>query len=211
MIKKLNNIKSIIFPSKKINYIIISILLLGVISGSIFSTIIDLNDQKLVTDKIQSFVTNINTQNLNSITALKNSITINLSYSIVIWILGMTIIGVLFNIFILYLKGFIFGFSLSAFIITYNYKGIILSILYTIFGQLLNIIVIMILTIYSVMFTYNLLKQIIKSKQNITIQKNFKNYILIFLITIIITLISSISEAFLFPTLIKLIIKLFIK
>lgn len=210
MIKKFNNIKSIIFPSKKINYTVIAILLLGVISGSIFSTIIDLNDQKLVTDKIQLFITNINTQSINSILAFKNSIITNLLYSSIIWILGMTIIGVLFNIFILYLKGFIFGFSLSSFIITYNYKGIILSVLYTIFGQLLNIIVIMILTIYSIMFTYNLLKQIIKSKQNITIQKNFKNYTLIFLITILISLISSISEAFLFPTLIKIIIKLFI-
>ena len=210
MIKKFNNIKSIIFPSKKINYTVIAILLLGVISGSIFSTIIDLNDQKLVTDKIQLFITNINTQSINSISAFKNSIITNLLYSSFIWILGMTIIGVLFNIFILYLKGFIFGFSLSSFIITYNYKGIILSVLYTIFGQLLNIIVIMILTIYSIMFTYNLLKQIIKSKQNITIQKNFKNYTLIFLITILISLISSISEAFLFPTLIKIIIKLFI-
>ena len=184
MIKKFNNIKSIIFPSKKINYTVIAILLLGVISGSIFSTIIDLNDQKLVTDKIQLFITNINTQSINSILAFKNSIITNLLYSGIIWILGMTIIGVLFNIFILYLKGFIFGFSLSSFIITYNYKGIILSVLYTIFGQLLNIIVIMILTIYSIMFTYNLLKQIIKSKQNITIQKNFKNYTLIFLIII---------------------------
>lgn len=210
MIKKFNNIKSIIFPSKKINYTVIAILLLGVISGSIFSTIIDLNDQKLVTDKIQLLITNINTQSINSILAFKNSIITNLLYSSIIWILGMTIIGVLFNIFILYLKGFIFGFSLSSFIITYNYKGIILSVLYTIFGQLLNIIVIMILTIYSIMFTYNLLKQIIKSKQNITIQKNFKNYTLIFLITILISLISSISEAFLFPTLIKIIIKLFI-
>ena len=210
MIKKFNNIKSIIFPSKKINYTVLAILLLGVISGSIFSTIIDLNDQKLVTDKIQLFITNINTQSINSILAFKNSIITNLLYSSIIWILGMTIIGVLFNIFILYLKGFIFGFSLSSFIITYNYKGIILSVLYTIFGQLLNIIVIMILTIYSIMFTYNLLKQIIKSKQNITIQKNFKNYTLIFLITILISLISSISEAFLFPTLIKIFIKLFI-
>ena len=210
MIKKFNNIKSIIFPSKKINYTVIAILLLGVISGSIFSTIIDLNDQKLVTDKIQLFITNINTQSINSILAFKNSIITNLLYSSIMWILGMTIIGVLFNIFILYLKGFIFGFSLSSFIITYNYKGIILSVLYTIFGQLLNIIVIMILTIYSIMFTYNLLKQIIKSKQNITIQKNFKNYTLIFLITILISLTSSISEAFLFPTLIKIIIKLFI-
>ena len=41
------------------------------------------------------------------------------------------------------IKGFIFGFSLSAFILTYNYKGIILSILYTICGQLLNLIVVL--------------------------------------------------------------------
>lgn len=210
MINKYNRIKNIIFPSKKINYTVITILFLGVISGAIFSTIIDLNDQKLVTDKIQLFISNINNQNLNSIIAFKNSIITNLSYSLLLWILGMTIIGIIFNIFILYIKGFIFGFSLSAFVLTYSYKGIILSTLYTLFGQLLNLIVVMILTIYSIMFTTNLIKQIIKSKQNINIHKYFKNYSLIFLITIIISVISSISEAFLFPTIIKLIIKLFI-
>jgi len=68
----------------------------------------------------------------------------------------------------------------------------------------------MILTIYSIMFTTNFIKQIVKSKQNINIPKYFKNYTIIFLITIIITLISSISETFLFPALIKIIIKLFI-
>lgn len=210
MINKYNRIKSIIFPSKKINFLVISILFLGVISGAIFSNIININDRKLVLDKIQLFISNIDNQSINSILAFKNSIITNLSYSIIIWILGMTIIGILFNIFLLYIKGFIFGFSLSAFIICYSYKGIILSILYTIFGQLLNIIVIMILTIYSIMFTYNLLKQIIKSKQNINLPKYFKNYLLIFLTTVIITLISSLSEAFLFPALVKIIIKLFI-
>lgn len=210
MINKYNRIKSIIFPSKKINFLVISILFLGVISGAIFSNIININDRKLVLDKIQLFISNIDNQSINSILAFKNSIITNLSYSIIIWILGMTIIGILFNIFLLYIKGFIFGFSLSAFIISYSYKGIILSILYTIFGQLLNIIVIMILTIYSIMFTYNLLKQIIKSKQNINLPKYFKNYLLIFLTTVIITLISSLSEAFLFPALVKIIIKLFI-
>lgn len=210
MINKYSRIKSIIFPSKKINYTVITILLLGVISGSIFSTIIDLNDKKLVIDKIQLFISNIDSQSINSIIAFKNSILTNLTYTLILWILGMTIIGVVFNIFLLYLKGFIFGFSLSAFILTYSYKGIILSVLYTLFGQLLNLIVIMILSIYSIMFTTNFLKQIIKSKQNITIQKYFKNYSLIFIISIIISIISSISEAFLFPTLIKIIIKLFI-
>lgn len=209
MINKYNNIKNIIFPSKKINIFVITILFLGVISGAIFSNIIDLNDKKLVLDKIQIFISNIDNQSINSIIAFKNSIITNLTYSTIIWILGMTIIGIIINIFLLYLKGFIFGFSLSAFILTYSYKGIILSILYTLFGQLLNLIVIMILTIYSIMFTVNYIKQI-RSKQNLNLPKFFKNYTLIFVITLIITLISSISEAFLFPTLIKIIIKMFV-
>ena len=169
MINRFNKISSIIFPNKKINFFIITILFLGVISGAIFSNIIDLNDQKLIVDKIELLITNINNQDINSLIAFKNSI-----------------------------------------IITYSYKGIILSILYTLFGQLLNLIVVMILTIYSTMFTLNLIKQIIKSKVTTNIPKKFKNYSLIFLITLIISMISSISEAFLFPTLIKIIIKLFI-
>lgn len=210
MISKYNKIKSTIFPSKKINFTVITILFLGVITGALFSTMIDLNDKKLVIDKIQLFITNINNQNIDSILAFKNSITTNLLYSVSIWILGMTIIGVIINIFLLYLKGFIFGFSLASFILTYSYKGIILSILYTLFGQLLNLVVIMVLTIYSLMFTYNLIKQITTNNHNNKITKYFKNYSLIFLITIVVSIISSTSEVFLFPTLIKIIIKLFI-
>ena len=52
MINRLSKISSIIFPNKKINFFIITILFLGVISGAIFSNIIDLNDQKLIVDKI---------------------------------------------------------------------------------------------------------------------------------------------------------------
>ena len=210
MINKYTRIKNIIFPNKRINFIVITILFLGVISGAVFSNIIDLNDKKLVLDKINLFISNINTQSINNIESFKNSILTNLIYSIIIWILGMTIIGILINIFLLYLKGFIFGFSLSAFILTYSYKGIILSILYTLFGQLLNLIVIIILCIYSIMWTSNFVKKRIKSKHNMNMSKYFKNYSLIFLITIIISLISSISEAFIFPSLIKIIIKLFI-
>lgn len=209
MINKFNKIKSILFPNKKINYFVLAILFLGIISGAIFSNVIDLNDQKLVIDKIKLLLSNIDNQQINNLLAFKNSILTNLSYSLIISILGLTIIGLLFNTFLLYIKGFIFGFSLSAFIITYSYKGIILSILYTLFGQLLNIIVIMTLTIYSIMFSLNLVKQVTKNKANVNIQKQFKNYLIIFLLTIIISLIASLSEAFLFPTLIKLIIKLF--
>ena len=209
MINKFNKINSIIFPSKKINYFVLAIIFLGVITGAIFSNIIDLNDQKLVTDKIELLISNSDNREINSLLAFKNSIITNMSYSLIIWVLGLTIIGILVNIFLLYIKGFIFGFSLSAFIITYNYKGIILSLLYTLFGQLLNLIVIMILTIYSIMFTINFLKLIIKNKHNINIKKQLKNYSIIFLITLVINIISAVSEAFLFPTLTKIFINFF--
>lgn len=211
MIKKYNRIKDIIFPNKKLNIFIISILFLGIITGAIFANIINLNDKTLVIDKIKLFIENINTNKIDSIIALKNSLTINTIYITLIWILGMTFIGFIITIILLFTKSFILGFSLASFILTYNYKGIILSTIYLIFGQLLNIFTIIILSIYSIMFGIKLFKIIIKKDNNQNTLKQFKNYTIIFIITIIISIISSLSESFFLPSLIKLIIKLFTK
>lgn len=207
---KYSKIKSIIFPNKKINYSIVTILFLGIIAGSIYSINISEGDKQLVIEKVQIFISNISNQNINTFNILKNSISINIIYSTTIYLLGMTIIGALINVFILFLKGFIFGFSLASFIITYSYKGIILSILYTLFGQLLNLITVLILTIYSIMFVSNFIKQINQNKTTNNIKKFTKNYSIIFIITIIINIISSLFESFIFTPLIKLIIKLFV-
>ena len=57
MNSKINSIKSIIFPSKKINIFVISILFLGLISGAVFGNIISINDKTLVIDKIKLLLT----------------------------------------------------------------------------------------------------------------------------------------------------------
>ena len=208
--KKYSNIKSIILPNNKINIFALCILFLGVITGGVFSGIIGLNDKTLVIDKIHLFIDNINNNSIDSILAFKNSISINLIYIFLIWFLGMALLGIIFNIFILFVKGFIFGFSIASFILTYSYKGIIISFLYLLFGQLLNISVLLILTIYSIMFSCRLLALMFKNDNNFAKNIFFKNYALILLFSIIISFISSLSEAFLLPSLIKLIIKLYI-
>lgn len=209
MTKKINDIKRIIFPNKKINIFALCILIFGIIAGAIFVNIIGLNDKNLVLDKIKLFIDNINSGSLDSIELFKNSISINFIYIIVIWLLGLTMIGLIFNIFLLFIKGFVFSFSIASFILTYGYKGILLSLIYLLFGQLLNIIVILMISIYSVIFSIELLKVIFKDNNN-SIKKYIKNYLIIILIAIIISIISSLSEAFILPSLIKLIIKLFI-
>ena len=208
--KKYSNIKSIILPNKRINIFVICLLFLGVIAGAIFAGIIGMNDKTLVIEKIKLFIDNINNNSLNSIQVFKNSISINLIYITIIWLLGMALLGIICNIFILFIKSFIFGFSISAFILTYSYKGLAISFLYLIFGQLLNLVIIIILTIYSITFSYQLLLLIFKNNSNIHIKKTIKNYFIIFIISIILSIISSISESFLLPALIKLIIKLYV-
>lgn len=210
MKKKYNSISKIIIPTKKINYFIIGILFLGLILGAVFANIIGFNDKTLVVDKIKLFIDNVNTGEINSLIAFKNSISINLLYVIVIWIMGMTLVGILFNILLLFSKSFILGFSLASFIITYSYKGIILSILYLLLGQLLNILVISILTIYTLMFSSKLFKVIFKNQNNHDILNFLRNYLIILASSVIISGISSSFESFLLPALIKLIIKLFI-
>lgn len=210
MNKKYSNILKIILPNKKTNIFIISILFLGLIMGAVFATIIGINDKTLVIDKINLFINNINNNTINTLNVFKNSISTNLIYVIIIFILGMTLIGILFNIFIIFIKSFITGFSLAAFIITYNYKGLILSSLYLILGQLINIIVIIIITIYSITFSSKLIKLIFKENNNFHINKYLKNYSIILVISIIMSFISSLSETFLLPSIIKLIIKIYI-
>ena len=96
----------------------------------------------------------------------------------IIWILGMALVGIICNYIGLFIKSFILGFSLASFIVTYSYKGILLSLLYLIFGQILNIVVLIILTIYSINFSYNLILILFKNN-NINKKRMIKNYVLI--------------------------------
>ena len=206
---RFDSILSTILPNKKLNLFIIIITIIGITTGALYANMIGINDQNLVIDKIKLFIDNINTNSLNNIGILKNSISINLIYIISLWILGFTLIGIILVIFILFIKSFIIGFSLSSFIITYKYKGIILSTLYLLFGQLLNIFIIIILSIYSIHFTKILYDLRFKNNNKDT-KKILKNYFIIMVFSIIISMISSLSESFLLPSLIKLLIKIFI-
>ena len=126
------------------------------------------------------------------------------------WILGMSIIGVIFNIFFIYMKSFIIGFSISSFILVYKYKGILSSLIYVIPSQLINILIILILGVYTLLFSKYLFKMIFLKDKTVNLGKFFKKYVLVFGICIILYLVSSLCEAYLLPSLLKVMIKLFI-
>lgn len=210
MNKKLNSGLALILPNKKVNLFVIFIVILGIISGSLFLMVLNENDKSEVINEIGTFMTNINTNNINNLNSFKNSLIEGMILIILSWILGMSIIGVIFNIFFIYMKSFTIGFSISSFILVYKYKGILSSLVYTVPSQLINILIILILGVYTLLFSKYLFKMIFIKDKTVNLGKFFKKYVLVFGICIILCLVSSLCEAYLLPSLLKVIIKLFI-
>ncbi len=207
--KKGKKLKELILPHKKINFFVTTILILGVLSGSIFLMMSNEADKSSVIAQIQNFFTNISQGNIDNGLALRNSLIINYVFVGLIWILGLSMVGIIATVFLTYIKGFLVGFSIASIILTYGYKGILASILYTFPSQIFNILVVIILTIYSIMFANNLF-QIIISKKNGNNRLMLKKYFVILMLCVIVSFISSVLEVYLFPNILKLIIGFYV-
>ena len=119
-------------------------------------------------------------------------------------------IGIIINIFLVYMKGFILGFSVSSLFLVYKYKGLLASVIYVFPTSIINVIITIIISVYSILFTINLWKIIFLKDHTNSMGKFLKKYLLVLFICLLLCLVSSLSEAYLIPSLLKLIIKLFI-
>ena len=70
-------LREMILPNQKLNYFVGTIILLGILSGSIFLILSNSTDKNNVIKQIEVFFTNISKDNINSGLAFKNSIIIN--------------------------------------------------------------------------------------------------------------------------------------
>lgn len=197
-------------PDKKINTFVLFIILLGIISGAIFLVVLKEVDHSLVIEKINTFFNSINTNNISNTKAATDAFIKNLIFIVIIWVLGMSIIGIVINIFLIYLKSFMIGFSISAFFLTFKYKGLLAAFIYVFPTSIINILVYLLLGVYSIIFTINLWKIIFIKDRELNMKRFIKKYFLVFAICLILIIISSLTEGFLVPSLLKLVIKLFI-
>ena len=189
---------------KKKYVFLLIIVIIGIIAGIIFSNILSTEDSKLVITKISTYFNNLRDDvEINYLKNLFNSLRNNIVYLSIIWILGLGVIGLLFNNFILFFKSFILGFSIGSIINIYLYGGIILSFLYIFPALLLNLLIIMIMTYYANDFSINIFN-VIFHKKEINFKILVKRYSKIYCYLVILLIISSLLETFVMPFFIKL-------
>ena len=128
----LRRTKNSILKQKKIYFFLIGLVIISVLSGILFWFIISKQNKLLVTNELTSFFNCIKDgASINYWSSLLNSIITNLIYIILIWLLGISIIGLPIILFMITVKGFIIGFSISSIIAIYGFKGLLGAFVYT--------------------------------------------------------------------------------
>ena len=201
--KMLHNNKYSIHMQKKIYLFFISLITISILLGFFFYFIISDANKALVIKTQQDFFYDIS--NINYLSSLFSSLLANSLYMIVIFILGLSVIGFVFIIGIVLIKSFIIGFSISSIIGTFGLKGIILSFIYVFPHQILFLILLLLMCFYGCNFCHRLFQHIFM-KQIINFKKVKEKYIKVFIICLIGSVICSLYEVFIVQYLVKLIL-----
>lgn len=204
--KIMDKLKIKIKLDKKIFIFLLILMIVGITAGSIFVSILNSSDKQLVIEHLNNFLNNIENNKLDCFLALKNNLIGNIFYVLVIWLLGISVIGLPIIIFMFFSKTFVLGFSIGSIISSFKAKGILFSVIYTFPGQVLSLLFFLILVMYAMSFSFKMIYVIFK-KKTLDFKLVMNKYFKILIMVLIIIVLMGLYDAYLMPKLIKSIIK----
>lgn len=173
------------------------ITILSILLGILFPAILTTDNKELIKTSITDYFTAIDNNKIEYIKSLITILSNNIFVTISIWLLGISIIGIIIIIIEVFIKGFIVGFSLTSILVTYGIKGILISIIYTI-SNILSLLVTFLLSYYAISFSIMIYKTIFK-KKNYPKEIIVKRYIKIGLLALLSSIVISLIEVFIIP------------
>lgn len=205
MRKYMDKLKSIFGINKQIRIFLLGLAIIAVIAGAFYITILNKTDQSLVESSINTFFNDIKNNNLNYGISLKNAILSNLGFYLIIWLLGISVIGIPVIIFMFFSKAFIIGFSVSSIILNYKLKGALLSFFYVFPHQIINIYILIILISYATSLSLTIIDSIIKRK-TIDFKIIMNKYINVLMVVVICIVFTAFFEVFIAPAIMKIVL-----
>ena len=198
-----NKVKNALTEQKKIYFIIIGVMLVGILLGIVFSLILSTSDHTLVKESLNTFFTDIKNNDINYTSVLINSLIGNVTFILLVFILGISIIGMPFIVILLLFKSFIFSFSISSIIYTYHWSGILKAFGYIFPHQIVLLFLSVLLGCYAIYFSKRLFNYLF-FKKDIDLRRAMKRYLQVFVVCLGGVLLCSLSETFLSPIIIRL-------
>ena len=185
---------------KKILLLVCILMLFGVL----FYFLISDNDRVVAINSIKNFFSEVKrNDNLDYTSSLINSLGTNIAYILIIWLLGISIVGIPIIVLLVGYKCFIIGFSVSSIISVYGVNGILGSLAYIAPHSILFLGLLVLLGIYSINFSICLFKYLFLKKV-INFKTIMHRYVKLLLISLICTVLISFYEVYISTYFIKL-------
>lgn len=203
-----NLIKNLIQIIKKEKIIVVFtfiIFIIGLIFGSCFINLITKTDKELLLNQLTLYIDSISklSKDVFGIEVFFNELLSNGLQLFIIFTLGISMIGVIVVIIILFFKGFILGVTISTIILKYSIKGILLTTLYIFPVMILNILTYIFISFFAIWSSFKFLKALLK-KDNLNFKQFLGKYLLSFILSILSMVLLCLLDAFLTPLALKL-------
>ena len=205
MKKIIKYLNETIKKEKKIVVFTCLIFIMGLIAGSMFINLLNKIDKKTIIDNIVLYFKHVKLLNSNvfGIKAFTSNYINNFIQLTLIFVLGLSMIGIIVVIFILFFNGFTLGLTIGTIIYKYSFKGILGALLYVFPFMVLNILIYLFLSFYAVYTSNKFIKAFFK-KDNLNFKTFLGKYLLSYIISVIFMLIICILDVYLTPILLKI-------
>ena len=207
MKKYLDKLKRKVRFNKNLFVFLFVLVMTGLFAGALFSVILSDSDKKMVSDYLNNFLLYLSSDKINFNISFFNTLVFTLGFALIIWIFGISIIGVLLVLPFLFFKSFILGFSVGSILINFKIKGVILSLIYIVPHHAINILVYILISAYSIMISYRMVTCMFK-KKSFDFKLFMSKYSFILIFSLIILFITSLYESFILPYVLKFVFNL---
>ena len=207
MKKYLDKLKRKLYFNKNLFVFLFVLVMVGLFAGALFSVILSDSDKKMVSDYLNNFLFGLSNDNLNLSISFFNTLFFTLGFALLIWVFGISIVGVLLVLPFLFLKSFVLGFSVSSILSNFKFKGIILSLLYVVPHHVINLLIYILISAYSIMISYRMIA-CMKNKKCFDFKLFMGRYSFILIFSLTFLFMSCLYESFVLPYVLKFVFNL---
>ena len=184
-------------------FILLGVMLLSILFGILFLAIQSSNIKVEIKDNLDSIIQTINNNKYNSLIVFSKSIKTNVLSSVLVWLLGISILGIPLILLVFIIRCIMIGFTITSFIYVYKFEGIIRGFIYII-PYIISAFILFILVYYAIRFSILIFNSIFR-KKDFNKRVVVKRYVKVFIISFILLLITSLIEAYVIPMILRLI------
>ncbi len=182
----------------------IILLMAGIAIGSVVVQLIEKHELADLAHYFNAFMITYPIKDINSLLIAQKAIIGNIKFMLMIWFLGLTIIGIPAILLIVFIRGLILGFSVGFLVMQKGIIGIILSLLAVLPQNLFFIPAFIVASVAAIVFSLSLLKGT-AGRYGRTLSQSFFNYFILFVFLFSLNIFGSMVEGYFSPFVIKLI------